>query len=93
VIVDWTQVQGVTYEQLGDYAGMAGLADIKPNAQLGDVPTILSLFNGTPQPALAGLSDWDRAFLKSLYTTDQVSRLQRSDIADEGSRRAPPATA
>jgi hypothetical protein len=33
-----------------------------------DAPTILQLFNGT-QAAPAGMTEWDRAFLKSLYTT------------------------
>jgi hypothetical protein len=73
VIVDQTRLQGVSPVQLADYVAMVGFTEIKPlaetrpNAPLGDAPTILKLFDGTPETASAGLSDWDRAFLKTLY--------------------------
>jgi hypothetical protein len=60
---------------------MVGLAEVKLGAPLGDAPTILTLFDRAPQVTGAGMSDWDRAFLKSLYATGQESRLQRSEIA------------
>jgi hypothetical protein len=69
VIVDASQLKGVTLEQLADYAALVGLAEIKPADSLADAPTILQLFNGPPQAVPAGMTDWDRAFLKSLYTT------------------------
>ena len=73
VIVDSTRLQGVSRDQLADYIALVSLAEIKPLAQikpvpdLADVPTILNLFAGAPQAAPAGLTDWDQAFLKSLY--------------------------
>ena len=69
VIVDASQLKGVTLGQLADYAALVGLAEIKPARSLADAPTILQLFNGPPQAVAAGMTDWDRAFLKSLYTT------------------------
>jgi hypothetical protein len=69
VIVDASQLTGVTLGQLADYAALVGLAEIKPVDSLADAPTILQLFNGPPQAVPAGMTDWDRAFLKSLYTT------------------------
>jgi hypothetical protein len=57
---------------------MVSLAEIKPNPHLGDAQTILKLFAGAPQAAPAGMSDWDQAFLKSLYGTAHDSKLQRS---------------
>jgi hypothetical protein len=57
-----------------------GLAKLDPDARLGDAPTILKLFDAAPEGAPAGLSDWDQAFLKSLYATDPSSKLQRSQI-------------
>jgi len=69
--VDASQLKGVTLGQLADYAALVGLTEIKPADSLADAPTILQLFNGTPQAAPTGMTDWDRAFLKSLYTTRQ----------------------
>jgi hypothetical protein len=68
VIVDKTRVQGASMGQLADYIAMVSYAEIRPDAQLDDAPTILKLFDGAPKAAPAGLSDWDQAFLTSLYT-------------------------
>ncbi len=81
VIVDRTQLKGVKLGQLADYVAMVGLAKIKPSAQLSDAPTILKLFDGAPEAAPAGMTDWDQSFLKGLYTTRQTSIMQRSQIA------------
>jgi len=67
VLVDETRVRGVSGEQLANYIAMVGLAEIKPDAQPGNAPTILRLFADPPQAAPQGLSDWDLAFLRSLY--------------------------
>ncbi len=76
VIVDGSQLKGVTLGQLADYAALVGLTEIKPADGLADAPTILQLFNGT-QTAPAGMTEWDRAFLKSLYTTPQHTPSQQ----------------
>jgi hypothetical protein len=81
VVVDQTRLAGVTRGQLADYVAMVGLAQLKADLQLGDTPTILTLFSGTPQAASAGMTDWDQAFLKSLYDTDQRIKKQRSQIS------------
>jgi hypothetical protein len=80
-IADQTRLKGISRGQFADYLAMVSLADIKPGANLGDAPTILKLFDGAPEAAPAGMSDWDQAFLKSLYATEQKSRLQRKDMA------------
>jgi hypothetical protein len=82
VVVDQGRLQqGITRGQFADYVAMVSLAKLKPELHLGDTPTILKLFDGAPTAAPAGLTAWDQAFLASLYTTDQGSRLQRSQIA------------
>ena len=81
VIVDQTRLKGVSRGQLADYVAMVGLAEVKPGARLGDADTILTLFEAAPQAGRPGMSDWDRAFLKSLYASEARSRLQRSQIA------------
>jgi hypothetical protein len=80
VVVDRARLHGVTRGQFADYVGMVSLAEIKTAAHVGDAQSILKLFDGPPQAALPGMSDWDRAFLKSLYGTLQYSKLQRSLI-------------
>jgi hypothetical protein len=81
VVVDQRRLQGISRGQLADYVGMVGLAKLKPGARLGDTQTILKLFDPAPGAAPAGLTDWDQAFLKSLCTTEQASRLQRGQIS------------
>jgi hypothetical protein len=82
VIVDASQTKGVTLGQFADYVALVGLAQIKPADSLEDAPTILKLFNGAPHAAPAGMTDWDRAFLKSVYSTDPSLHGQRRHIVD-----------
>ena len=81
VVVDRERLAGVSRGQFADYVSMVSLADIKLGANLGDSDTILRLFDGEPAAAAAGLSLWDQAFLKSLYTTDQRAKTQAEVIA------------
>ena len=81
VVVEQARLQGVSLGQFADYVAMAGLSQIKVGAQLGDAPTILKLFDATPKAAPDGMSDWDRAFLKSLYASESTSKGQRGQIA------------
>ena len=90
VVVDRTQLHGVTFGQLAAYVAMVGLARLKPDARLGDAPTILTLFSGEPQVAPRGLTDWDQAFLKSLYATAPLAKGQSGQIAREMVREIAP---
>ena len=62
---------------------MVSLAQLKADPRLPDAPSILTLFERDPRSAPAGASEWDEAFLKALYTTEQKSVLQRALIARE----------
>jgi hypothetical protein len=90
VVVDSTQFKGVKLGQLADYVSMAGLAQIKLDPHLAGDSTILTLFDTDPRAASAGLTDWDRAFLKSIYAAEQKSVLARSAIAQEMVREIAP---
>ncbi len=81
VVVDPTMFKGVTLGQLADYIAMAGLAQIKLDNHPTDAPTILTLFDKAPQAASPGLTEWDKAFLKSVYASEPKSVLARSQIA------------
>jgi len=81
VIVDEAQLHGVSQRQFADYIAMVSLAEIKPTPQLHDVQFILTLFAGSSQAAPAGLSNWDQAFLKSLYGMRPRATQPRSSIS------------
>jgi hypothetical protein len=65
VLFDRDQVKGKTIIQLADYATMRGLAKTKPAGDSKGPDTILALFE-TPTPP-TGLTEFDRAYLASLY--------------------------
>ncbi len=46
--------------------------------------TGLKLFEGPPQAASPGLSDWDRAFLKSLYANSWPTPWRRAIVGVDG---------
>jgi hypothetical protein len=67
VVVDGTRLDGVSERQFADYVGMVSLAEIKSSAHFSGANTILRLFDGPPEAAPEGLSDWDQEFLKFVY--------------------------
>ena len=81
VVVDRSRLHGVSERQLADYLGMVVLAEFKTKAHLGDAETILKLFDGPPQAAPEGLSDWDQQFLKILYQPQWSLANPRANIA------------
>jgi hypothetical protein len=89
VIVDAKKVQDLNVAQMADYVSMVGLAEINPDAELGDTPSILSVFKASKEPP-QGLTSWDRAFLYSLYNTNQASVMQISMIKTEMLKQVAP---
>jgi hypothetical protein len=81
VVVDTSRIHGVTRGQLADYVSLVGLARMNPEAPLDGAPTILQLFGGNPGAAPAGLTVWDRAFLKVLYASKQAAKLVPEQLA------------
>jgi len=76
IVVDSNLSRDATFGQLSDYIAMVGMADIDPDGDYGDIPTILHLFNQSQTPAPPGLTTWDQAFLSAIYGTDQASSTQ-----------------
>jgi hypothetical protein len=76
IVIDTTRAQNVSYGQLAAYIAMVGFIEVRPDADTGEAPTILSLFAGSPKPVPPGLSVWDEAILKSLYETEQTDKGQ-----------------
>ena len=81
VVVDTAYPRPVKLRQLVDFAALAGLADVALDANLGDTPSILRIFDQASDEQAPGLTPWDEAFLSGLYHSEQASVTQRSLIA------------
>ena len=80
VVVDLTQIEGLTFGQVVDYVAMVGLTQIRPNSELGDISTILGLFSTSGTDRSKGLTLWDQSFLKAVYATTEGSTTEVSLI-------------
>jgi hypothetical protein len=80
VVVDLTQIEGLTFGQVADYVAMVGLAHLRPNPALGDISTILGLFATSGTDRSKGLTAWDQSFLKAVYATTDGSTTETSLI-------------
>jgi hypothetical protein len=81
-IIDTNRTEHSTLDQLADYLAMVGLTDIDLDADIGGAPSILRLFALSAENQPSGLSNWDAAFLKALYQSNQTSRTQRFEIVE-----------
>jgi len=80
IMVDGSRARGVNFGQLASYIAMLGLAEIRADADVADAPTILHLFSRSENDRPPGLSNWDEAFLKALYHTEQTDKQQLGEI-------------
>jgi hypothetical protein len=78
-IVDARRMKDVSFGQVAAYVGMVGLAQIRPEANVADAPSILNLFADTSK-APPGLTAWDESFLKAVYGTRITDRAQLAEI-------------
>jgi hypothetical protein len=80
VVVDATKVRSLNFRQLSDYIGMIGLAQINLDKDLGDAPTILSVFRDSGESRPMEMTAWDKALLHALYSTPQRNKMQLSEM-------------
>jgi hypothetical protein len=83
VVVDATKVRELNFGQLSDYIGMIGLAQINLDKDLGEAPTILSIFRDSGESRPKEMTDWDKAMLHALYSTPQRNKMQLSEMQTE----------
>ncbi len=82
VILDMTLLEGLTFQQVGDYVAMVSLAQIDPDAQTESFDSILNVFNlSVPDASLTG---WDLAYLRSLYAAELNRRNPRAQEGEVG---------
>ena len=84
VVVDLDSLAGLTVTQLADYAAMRAFARTDPRrVAKASAPTILSAIEAPmDSPVPLTLTDWDLAFLKSLYASsaNRSASRQRSEM-------------
>lgn len=88
IIIDVDQTGQVSLAQLADYVSMVALAQVDPEADTHRFESILNLFEN---PELAqGLSAWDMAYLRGLYTVQpgHVGQAAQSDALSAAILRA-----
>ena len=84
IILDIPKMQGVNFQQVGDFVAMVSLAQMNPNADTAHFGTILNLFKDpsqTPQ-----MTDWDRNYLRALYSAHLNQRQPNARLGAVGSR-------
>lgn len=80
VVIDAQKVANLNFGQLADYVSLRSLAEISPDRDVGEAPTILRLFSEQQGSPPQGLTAWDQALLHAVYRSKQKDRLQLSEI-------------
>jgi hypothetical protein len=80
VVVDLARIEGLTFSQMTDYVAMVSLAQIRPEPELGEVPTILGVFAANGAERQKGLTAWDQSFLRAVYETTDGSVTEMRQI-------------
>ena len=67
IVMDADAVEGLSLRQLGDYAAMRGLAQLRPKENAGQFDSILSIFDRPKGTGPRELTSFDRRYLGELY--------------------------
>ncbi|MDP3406588.1 MAG: hypothetical protein Q8S03_17990 [Brevundimonas sp.] len=73
VVVDVSQTEGRNVEALTAYLAMVSFAQMDMQADMREFDTVLNLFN--PQFDVSGLTAWDEAYLRGLYSVRSDERI------------------
>ncbi len=77
IVIDASKTGHTTVGALADYVAMVALAQINPEAETGNAPTILNLFSEDASLRPAALTSWDIAYLRGLYASADNPRSTR----------------
>ncbi|MDP9090957.1 MAG: hypothetical protein M3O26_19760 [Pseudomonadota bacterium] len=78
-LVDTRHLKNVSYGQVAAYVSMIGLVQLRPQANVTDMPTILNLFSDSAK-APPAMTAWDESFLKAVYQTRSTDKAQLAAI-------------
>lgn len=72
VVLDTREIGRVGVNALGDYVAMIALARLEPSADVGELNTILRLFqDDETRLSIEGLTPWDHAYLDGVYSAQR----------------------
>jgi hypothetical protein len=77
IVIDANQTNQTTVGALADYIAMVTLAQINPEAETLEAPTILNLFTEGAAQRPTQLTSWDLAYLRGLYESADAPRNTR----------------
>lgn len=90
IVVDANRISGLPLGALADYLSMVALAQLDPDTETSEFPTILNIFNGLVggTPAFSTLTDWDLGYLRGLYAVQRSgdAQSQQEDIVNQMTR-------
>jgi hypothetical protein len=100
IVMDVTRMGRLRISSLADYIAMVALAQVDPKAEITGVSSVLNLFTDRAAGVepVAGMTEWDKAYLKGLYGAtrdarrgaDQQEDITRSMAKDLGAPNPPP---
>ena len=67
---------------IADYVAMVTLAQIDPQAQIREFPTILNLFNEDLENTSFEMTNWDAAYLNGLYRSERSAASMTQQVRD-----------
>lgn len=82
IIVDAQLAEGYPLDSIADYVAMVTLAQIDPQAQVRDFPTILNLFNEDLENTSFEMTNWDAAYLNGLYRSERNAASMTQQVRD-----------
>jgi hypothetical protein len=82
IIVDARLAEGYPLDSIADYVAMVTLAQIDPQGQVRDFPTILNLFNEDLENTSFEMTNWDTAYLSGLYRSARNAASMTQQVRD-----------
>lgn len=82
IILDLSKLEGLNLRQISDFTAMVAFSQIDLDADFAGYDSILSLMENS---TVAGLTEWDQAYLQALYTA-RLSQLHKGQQQGEIAR-------
>lgn len=73
IVIDMQKMSGISVPQIADYIAMIALTRVDMDANFSEYDSVLAL---ATDKDVSGLSEWDMAYLKSVYSADLTHRLK-----------------
>ncbi|GAA0394491.1 hypothetical protein GCM10009093_21340 [Brevundimonas terrae] len=79
IILDMEKLSGISVPQIADYISMVALTRVNMDADYSGYHSVLSLMSDKDVP---GLTEWDMAYLKAIYSADITHKLKSHQLTE-----------